>query len=176
MPTYVRRDPVRLALLLGAVVPALLLGSAISMQHALGLVPCHMCLQQRSALWAALALSAAGLMMRNPKARFVLTCSSAASVWACAWVATLQAGGERGLWKLELPCASTAAKGASLDDLLSAPIIRCDVPQWSFAGLTMADLDAAACVVLAISMTALAVRSAALAARTRRTAEQGRKA
>jgi len=153
-----RRDPFLCALLVGILVPGLLLGTAVAMQHALGLVPCHMCLEQRTALKVAMGLAAVGIALRRTAIGRTLAVASAGGIAATASIAVEQLGGERHWWVLNTPCASALPKGGSaLDDIMSMPFVRCDVPQWSYAGLTMADLNAIACVATTLSMLALVI-------------------
>lgn len=155
----IRNRPYLVACLIGGIVPGLLLGTAIGMQHALNLVPCHMCLEQRLALRIAMALAIAGLILSRTFVHRILTISSGVAVAACASIAIHQAGGERHWWVLNTPCATNLPKGGNaLDNIMKMPFVRCDVPQWSYAGLTMADLNAIACVSTTLVMLALIVK------------------
>jgi disulfide bond formation protein DsbB len=51
------------------------------------------------------------------------------------------AGVEYGWWPGITSCTTTAA-GTSLEAILSAPIIRCDTPQWTLAGISLAGYNA----------------------------------
>jgi disulfide bond formation protein DsbB len=153
-----RRDPYLVALLVGIVVPGLLLATAVTMQHRLSLVPCHMCLEQRTALWTAMGLAAIGLLLRRTSVGRAFAIASAGGIAATASIAVHQLGGERHWWVLNTPCASAMPKGGNaLENIMRMPFVRCDVPQWSYAGLTMADLNAMACIATALSMLALVV-------------------
>lgn len=154
----IRRDPFLAALIVGLIVPALLLGTAVTMQNMLHLVPCHMCLEQRTALKVAMALSAVGLILRRTHVGRILAVASAGGMAGTASIAVNQLGGERHWWVLNTPCASAIPKGGNaLDNIMRMPFVRCDVPQWSYAGLTMADLNAIACIATALAMLALVV-------------------
>lgn len=155
----VMRRPCLAALAVGTIVPTVLLATAISMQHLLNLVPCHMCLEQRTALMVGSMLAAIGLTLhRNGAGRF-MAIASASSIGASGWVAFQQLGGERRWWVLNMPCTSAMPKdGSPLENIMNTPAVRCDVPQWSYAGLTMADLNAAACVATVLVMLAMIVK------------------
>lgn len=157
--TDIRKDPFLLALLTGLAIPVVLLATAVAMQHVLHLFPCHMCMEQRTALKVAMALSGIGLVVRRSWIGRSLAAASAAAMAATAFIAVEQLGGERRWWTLNTPCASGLDKGRNaLDQIMSMPFVRCDVPQWSYAGLTMADLNAMACIATTITMIALVVR------------------
>lgn len=163
----IRSRPYLVACLIGAIVPGMLLGTAIAMQHALNLVPCHMCLEQRLALRVAMGLAIVGLILSRTFVHRVLTISSGVAVAACASIAIHQAGGERHWWVLNTPCATNLPKGGNaLDNIMNMPFVRCDVPQWSYAGLTMADLNAIACVFTALAMLALVIKGETMRRRT----------
>lgn len=162
-----RKDPFVAALLIGLGIPVVLLATAITMQHVLHLVPCHMCLEQRTALKVAIALSLVGLLARRSWIGRSLAVASAAAMAATASIAVEQLGGERHWWVLNTPCASNPNKGGTtLDNIMNMPYVRCDVPQWSYAGLTMADMNAMACIATTLVMMALVLRG-----KTRRRAE-----
>ena len=55
-------------------------------------------------------------------------------------IGIFHAGVELGWWEGITRC--TAAGGASLQDILSAPLVRCDQVQWAFLGISMAGWNA----------------------------------
>ena len=111
------------------------------------LAPCHLCLKQREAYWAALAVSAVAVMVglvrpAAPAPRI------ASLVLACvfgygAYLAAFHAGAEWKWWPAPETCSSGAGK-VSLSDikaLMSGHAVRgpaCDKPAWIFLGLSMA--------------------------------------
>lgn len=149
------------ALMLGAIAPAVLLATAMGMQHELGLVPCEMCLEQRTALWIAMALACIGMLLRRLAIGRAMAPASAVAMAASGGIAIHQLGGERHWWILHTPCASTIGKsGNALDEIMKVPYVRCDVPQWQWMGLTMADLNALACMTTFTVMAWLVVKGA----------------
>lgn len=147
------RNYIGTALIVGTVVPLVLIAIAMTMQRLMHLVPCEMCLEQRAALWIAAGLGAFGMLLRRSIAGRIMAPASAIAVGASAFIAVHQLGGERRWWVLHTPCATNLAEGGSaLDRIMRTPYVRCDVPQWHAYGLTMADLNAAACTTTFIVM------------------------
>jgi disulfide bond formation protein DsbB len=156
------------AAMIGIIVPTTLLATAIAMQKALGLFPCEMCLKQRTALWVATGLSMLALMTRRNVTGRIATVSGAMAMASSASIAVHQAGGERGWWKLHTACGSTVTTGEDmLSQIMKAPFVRCDVPQWRMAGMSLADLNALICIAAATAMISIM----ALAARRKRRSE-----
>ena len=58
------------------------------------------------------------------------------------------------------PLTCTATGAASLDDILSVPLVRCDQVQWSLAGISLAGFNAIFSLGGAALVTWLAVRKA----------------
>ncbi len=135
------------ALILSALASAALLAGAHAFERFGGLAPCALCLDQREAHWAGLAVALAGLALGLFfKARRV----AAAAAGACALVYLISAGlafyhtgVEHKFWPGPATCSGAglaAADDAALGDVLSgvAPIVSCTDPQWTFLGVSMA--------------------------------------
>lgn len=138
LSTGTGRDSVRLAQWLAVLVPAGLLAGALGSQHLAGLNPCEMCYWQRYPHWAALALS--GLSFFIPAARRPLVLLAALAVAISGAIGVFHAGVELGWWEGMTQCTATGA--ATLEDILAAPLVRCDQVQFSFLGLSMAGWNA----------------------------------
>lgn len=144
------------AAMIGTLVPSTLLATAVTMQRTLGLFPCEMCLEQRTALWVAAGLAMFALLTIRTVVGRIATVAGAVAMASSAWIAVHQAGGERGWWKLHTACASTIGSGEDmLSQIMKAPFVRCDVPQWKMAGMSMADLNAIICIAAATTMIAI---------------------
>lgn len=126
--------------LLALAVPAALMAGALGSQHIGGLYPCEMCYWQRWPHEAAIAISLLALFLKPP-ARRILVLIAALAILSSGLLGVFHAGVEYGWWQGVTTCANTAA-GGSLSDIMAAPLIRCDVPQWTLAGISLAGFNA----------------------------------
>jgi disulfide bond formation protein DsbB len=141
----------KLAQRLAIGVPALLLGGAYLSQYGFGLFPCELCWWQRYAHFAALALALVSTVAA-PKRLWIGL--AGLGVLVAGLLGAYHAGVEYKWWEGVTTCSSTAA-GTSIDDILNAPLIRCDEPQWTLFGISLAGFNflistAAAIVILAL--------------------------
>jgi disulfide bond formation protein DsbB len=136
----------RLAQLLAIAVPALLLGGAYVGQYAFGLFPCEMCWWQRYAHFAALALALISTVV-PPKRAWVMLAGLA--ILVAGLIGGYHAGVEYHWWEGLTTCSSTAS-GHSLEDIMNAPLIRCDVAQWTLFGISLAGFNFLISTVAAI--------------------------
>lgn len=128
----------RLAQWLAVLVPAGLLTGALGSQYLGGLHPCEMCYWQRWPHWAALPL--AGLSFFLPSRRRPLVVLAALAIALSGAIGIFHAGVEWGWWEGLTSCTASGAQ--SLEDILAAPVVRCDQVQFSFLGLSMAGWNA----------------------------------
>jgi disulfide bond formation protein DsbB len=126
-----------MARILALATPLLLLGGAYLGQYGFGLFPCEMCWWQRYAHFAALALAIVAFAVPRGRAPVVL---AALAIAVSAAIGAYHAGVEYHWWEGLTACTSTVtAQGASpLDAIMNAPLIRCDVPQWTLFGISLA--------------------------------------
>lgn len=138
--------PHRLARALALLLPAALLAGAWGSQLIGGLYPCEMCHWQRWPHYAALAPAALAFVAHG-RTRLLLIAIAAALIAVSGAIGVFHAGVEYGWWQGITGCTSTAdLSGATAEDrlraILNAPIIRCDVPQWTLAGVSLAGFNA----------------------------------
>jgi disulfide bond formation protein DsbB len=130
---------------------AALLAGALAFQHIGGLAPCQMCLWQR---WPHVAAILAGLAALALPGRLPPLLGAAAAL-ATAGIGLFHTGVERGWWKGPGTCSggvpADAAPADLLEQILEAPLVRCDEVAWSLAGLSMASWNA----VLSLALAAL---------------------
>jgi disulfide bond formation protein DsbB len=121
-------------------VPATLMAGALGSQYIGGLYPCEMCHWQRWPHEAAIGLSILAFFLKAP-VRTILVALAAVAILISGGIGVFHAGVEYGWWEGLTACTNTAASG-SLADIMRAPMIRCDVPQWTFAGISLAGFNA----------------------------------
>lgn len=129
----------RLALALAAGSSALLLG-AFYFQYVEGMAPCPLCLDQRYAHGAVIAL-ALGATVPGRFARWLLGAALGALVIG-AGIAGFHVGVEQHWWAGLESCLGQDTEGLDLDalktQLLATAPVRCDEIPWSLAGVSMA--------------------------------------
>ncbi len=123
--------------------PLLLYGGALVSQYGFGLHPCEMCYWQRWPHQAAIVLAGLALLLRgNDKVMRGLTLLAAVGIAISGAIGVFHAGVEYGLWEGLTTCSTGASGPISLSDIMAAPITRCDVPQWTLAGISLAGFNA----------------------------------
>ena len=135
---------------------ALLAGAHIF--QALGYAPCELCLWQRGPHWAAVAIGVAALLAGWGW----LPWAGAAAAAATGVLGVYHTGVERAWWQGPDACTSGGSLGGSAEDLLNeimaAPLIRCDEVAWSLFGVSMASWNAILSFVLVAIWIAAARR------------------
>ena len=147
------------ARLLALLLPVGLLGGALGSQYIGGLHPCEMCYWQRWPHGAAILLAAIAFTAPAASSRSrALTLLAAAAIAISGAIGVYHAGVEVGIFEGITTCSTT--RGMTLQDIVAAPLVRCDQVQWSLFGISMAGWNA----ILSLSGAALIV-SLALKAR-----------
>jgi disulfide bond formation protein DsbB len=129
------------ARLLALIVPSALMLGALGSQYVGGLHPCEMCYWQRWPHDAAIVLALFAFGTRVNKASHVLVALAALAIMVSGGIGVFHAGVEYGWWPGITTCSTTAA-GVSLEDIMRAPVVRCDVPQWTLLGISLAGYNA----------------------------------
>ena len=138
----------QLAILAGAG-SALLLIAALIFQS-VGYVPCELCILQR---WPHLAAAIIGAALIFIDSKLLRWAGALAAGLATAF-AIYHAGVEYQWWQGPVACTGgiDGMLNMSTQDLMaqlqSAPVTRCDQPQWYFLGLTMAGWNAICSAIL----------------------------
>lgn len=136
---------------------ALMLG-ALGFQYLGDMPPCKLCYWQRYPHIGAILIGLLALLMA---ARFLPWLGAFAAL-STAGVGIYHTGVERGWWEGPTTCTSGAIDGLSTDDLLNqimgAPLIRCDEVAWQMFGLSMASWNALASLALVALWVAAARR------------------
>jgi disulfide bond formation protein DsbB len=135
---------------------ALLLLGAFGFEHIGDMAPCKMCIWQR---WPHAAAVLVGLVAFFLPWRFMSLLGAAAAATTGS-VGVYHAGVEQGWWQGPSTCTSGDITGLSTEDLfnqiMTAPIVRCDEIPWALGGISMAGWNA----ILSFSLMALWVIAA----------------
>ena len=130
-----------LARLIALLLPLALLGGALFSQYVGGLHPCEMCYWQRwphgaAILLAALAFTAPAQSQRSR----TLTILAAIAIAISGIIGVYHAGVEAGVFQGLTTCTANGAQ--TLQEIMNAPLVRCDQVQFSFLGISMAGWNA----------------------------------
>ena len=119
---------------------------ALFFEHALGYVPCALCLEQRWPYYIAIPAAALAWIVSR-EANLGLwpewLMGAISVVWlVSAGLALRHMGVEWGWWEGPAGCGGGAAFTGSIDDLdaalSAARVVPCDEPAWTFLGLSLA--------------------------------------
>lgn len=156
-PAWFGQSPRHAALAPLAVSGALLLG-ALAFQYIGGLAPCALCLDQRYAHGAALALGLAGLIVRG-RAGWVLISLAGVAMLVSAGIGFFHVGVEQKWWEGPTGCSGGSLAGLSPAEaakrLLETPVVRCDAVAWSLLGISMAGWNAILSAIAGVAVAAL---------------------
>ncbi len=138
----------RLALIAAAGSFALLAGAYVFQW--LGYAPCKMCLWQR---WPHAAAIIIGVAFYALGQRVLLWLGALAAATTAA-IGYFHAGVEQGWWEGPNSCTSGSIADLSPDELfeqiMAAPLVRCDEIAWSLMGISMAGWNGIASTLLAL--------------------------
>jgi disulfide bond formation protein DsbB len=144
---------------LALLIPAALLGGAWGSQLFGGLIPCEMCHWQRWPHYAALVIALLAFVPGTPQRPLVLL--AALAIAASGVIGVMHAGVEYHWWQGFTACTSSidTSSGDPLAAIMKAPIVRCDAPQWSLFGISLAGFNAIISLCGAVVILALLARS-----------------
>jgi disulfide bond formation protein DsbB len=152
--------------LVGACASAAMLAAAHAFETFGGLAPCHLCLYQRDAYWAALTVGVVGFAlgyMRFAWARRAADAFLTLIFLIGTGVAAYHAGVEWKWWPGPASCTGGGAVSAGqLAAFMSGAklnVPQCDQAAWTLFGLSMAGYNAIISLGLTV-LSALAVREA----------------
>ena len=147
----------KLAQRLALGVPVLLLLGAYVSEYGFGLFPCEMCWWQRYAHFAAVPLALLSCVAQPKRLWIVL---AGLAVLASGLIGAFHAGVEYGWWEGFTTCTSNVQDtgGDPLDAIMNAPLVRCDVPQWTLAGISLAGFNAIISVLSALAIFVLVAK------------------
>lgn len=122
---------------------ALLLG-AFGFQYLGDMAPCKLCLWQRWPHAAAILIGAVALIMPHA----TLLVAGALAALTSAGIGIYHTGVERGWWEGPSTCSSGPIGDLTpeqlMEQIMAAPLVRCDEVPWEMLGLSMASWNAVA--------------------------------
>lgn len=139
-----RGDGLRVARLIALLLPAALVGGAL-LSEVFGLVPCEMCMWQRWPHYSAIGVAALAFLAPGRSLRTALVLVAGALIALSGAIGVFHAGVEYHWWQGITACTATATPGdpmAMLNEALRRPLIRCDLPQWTLLGISLAGFNA----------------------------------
>jgi disulfide bond formation protein DsbB len=140
----------RMLILLAAGGSAALLLGAFGFQYLGDMAPCKLCLWQRWPHAVAIVIGAVALMF--PAGLLLL--AGAAAALTSAGIGLYHTGVERGWWDGPSTCTSGPIGDLTpqqlMDQIMAAPLVRCDEVPWEMLGLSMANWNVVASVGFAI--------------------------
>lgn len=147
-------------ILIAATGSALLLALAFAFQHLGGLAPCALCLWQRWPHAAAVVIGALGLALPGA----TLPLFGAVAAGTSGGIGGYHLGVEQGWWSGPATCSGGGEVGQlSVEELaeqiMAAPVVRCDEVAWSLAGVSMAGWNALLSFALMAIWIAAALRA-----------------
>ena len=141
-------------------VPAALLAGAFGSEYLGGLYPCDMCWWQRWAHIAALVFALLSFAPMPDKGRSLVWLAAAAILVSGA-IGGYHAGVEAKIFEGFTQCTSAGGAATAeemLEQIMNAPMIRCDEVQWSLLGISMAGWNAILSLGFGILILWLSIR------------------
>ncbi|WP_299414517.1 disulfide bond formation protein B [uncultured Sulfitobacter sp.] len=124
------------------------LGGAYAFQHLGGMAPCKLCIWQRWPHATAIFIGAIILFTGEVKLAWL----GALAALSTALIGMYHVGVEQGWWEGPTSCTSGGVENLSaeqlLNQILAAPLVRCDDIAWQLAGISMAGWNAIVSLVL----------------------------
>ena len=142
-PTFIPPIGQRLGLIIAGGISTTLLGGALLFQYIGGLAPCSLCIWQRWPHLAVIVVAFIGLRGVMPRCMLWLTLIAGS---ISVGLGGYHAGIEYGFWAGPACCTTNLTLDGDIktltQQLLNAPLVRCDEVPWSLFGLSMAGWNA----------------------------------
>lgn len=151
------------ARLLALIVPSALMLGALGSQYIGGLYPCEMCHWQRWPHDAAIVLALFAFAFKRPDVQRLCVALAALGILTSGLIGVFHAGVEYKWWEGFTQCTAPIVTGAGdfATQILNAPLVRCDEPQWTLLGISLAGYNAIISIASAIAIFGLLQRKAA---------------
>ena len=142
----------RLLILIAAGGSGLMMLGALGFQYIGAMPPCDLCYWQRYPHILAIGLGLIALLVKRA-ALFPLALLGALATLTTAAIGFYHSGVERAWWDGPAACTAANTSGLSSDQLfdqiMAAPLVRCDEVPWEMFGLSMASWNTLASLLLA---------------------------
>ncbi len=145
-------DRFPLARLLALIVPGALLGGALVSQYIGKLYPCELCWFQRYPHGVAILLAVLAFVAPGRGVQRLLVTLAGVAVLLSGLIGAFHAGVEYHWWQGFTECTSTMTGPVTLESIMNAPIVRCDVAQWTLGGISLAGFNAVFSIAGAIAI------------------------
>lgn len=133
-------------------VPLVLLGGALVSQYVGKLYPCELCWFQRYPHIAAIVLALLAFTVPGRGTQRVLVGLAGVAILLSGLIGVFHAGVEYHWWQGFTECTSTMTGPVTIESIMKAPIVRCDVAQWRLGGISLAGFNAICSIVGAIAI------------------------
>lgn len=157
-----RGNGLALARWIALLLPVALMAGALGSQYIGGLVPCEMCVWQRWPHYAAIVVALLAFVVQGNVMRAALTLLAGALIAVSGAIGVFHAGVEYHWWQGITACTSgfrpTTSSADMLAQIMNAPVVRCDAPQWTLFGISLAGFNAIFSIAGAILIFALVGR------------------
>lgn len=141
----------RTLVLVAALGSAAMLAGAFGFEYLGELAPCKLCIWQRWPHGIAAAIGLASVFVFHR----LMALLGGLTVLAGAGIGVYHAGVEQKWWEGPNTCTSGSIEGVSpeelLNQILAAPVVRCDEIAWSLMGISMAGWNA----IISLGLAAL---------------------
>jgi disulfide bond formation protein DsbB len=133
---------IKRARLLALMVPLALMAGALGSQFVGGLYPCEMCHWQRWPHYTAIGIAALAFLLGQRSEVRVLVALAALAILTSGAIGIYHAGVEYKFWEGLTTCSNMGGGAVTIEDIMATPLIRCDEPQWTLFGISLAGFNA----------------------------------
>jgi len=144
------------AVWVGGAVSTLTLGLVFVSQYGFDLKPCVLCIYQRWPYVAAIAITLLYALLRDRINDTFVRVLMAISFAVTGAIAAFHVGVEQKWWEGTAECSADTSAGMTMDQLreqlLSAPLVKCDEVAWEMFGISMAGYNLILAIVMCLFM------------------------
>ena len=136
------------------------MAGALGSQYIGHLYPCEMCWWQRWPHYSAIVLAALAFVAPRNLLERILIAAAAGGILTSGLIGAYHAGVEYHWWEGITRCTTMAgSSGHTLDDIMAAPLIRCDQAQWTLFRISLAGYNALISIPTALLTFAFLIKA-----------------